>query len=393
MPGKRHPRAAAAGREAAAIPGKDWRLLAGCGLVLAAGAAAFHFCRHDADLVSDDTDDPPSVVPADRSNGRICREMFEPPIDAQQLSAQLDACGFVYIAPGLVDAAWLADAHALIQERWADADTARRPVGAGGRRVDVVPPSQPAAQPFNGTRMFAAFDKALFHLLQENLGRRSGTAPPPRADFDPARCGEWAAQGLCDTDPPRMLERCQATCALEAQKACCDLAMAVVINAQRSTGDAAVDGKEQGWHQDSFPDPTSIRGLNQLYAIVALHDIESGMIAVQPGCFGGKSGNADPRPCARSAGYAPARLRAGSLLLHKAQLRHRGLWQTVHDGRYLLSFDVVQRGTGWRHFFDRSQHGPKGAFGAQHIEKRAAFAERLREVVTGDGPRNVDRGL
>ena len=129
------------------------------------------------------------------------------------------------------------------------------------------------------------------------------------------------------------------------------------------------------------PDPISIRGLNGLYVIVALHDIESGLIAVQPGCFGGKSGDADSRPCARGAGYAPARLRAGSLLLHKPKLRHRGLWQTVHENRYLLSLDVIQRGTGWRHYFDQTQHGPHGAFGPLHIEKRAAFAERLREVV------------
>ena len=47
------------------------------------------------------------------------------------------------------------------------------------------------------------------------------------------------------------------------------------------------------------PDPISIRGLNELYVIIALHDIESGLIAVQPGCFGGKSGDADSRPCAR----------------------------------------------------------------------------------------------
>ena len=108
------------------------------------------------------------------------------------------------------------------------------------------------------------------------------------------------------------------------------------------------------------------------------------MIAVQPGCFGGEAGDADRRQCARSAGYAPARLRAGTLFVHKPKLRHRGLWQTVHDNRFLLSLDIVQRGTGWRHYHDQTMHGPRGPWGAEHGEKRAAFAERLREVIMFD---------
>ena len=137
--------------------------------------------------------------------------------------------------------------------------------------MDIVPPAQLSAQPFNGTRMFSAFDPALFRLIQLNLGRRSLTAPPPRADFDPVLCDKWAAleSAPCDTDPPRMLNDCQTTCALQVQAACCDLAMTMVINALKKTGsgDLGPDGddfKPQTWHEDSMPDPISIRGLNEL---------------------------------------------------------------------------------------------------------------------------------
>lgn len=57
----------------------------------------------------------------------------------------------------------------------------------------------------------------------------------------------------------------------------------VVKNAlqQSFTGDDNTDGKEQSWHDDSLP------GLfdQQFGVAIAMHDIESGAIAVQPGCF------------------------------------------------------------------------------------------------------------
>ena len=234
MPRRKHrPPAAAATTHGSLL----WLLLAG-GLIPA--HLAFYYYRSQGPALRID---PLAVVPADLSNGILCREMYAAEqLDVAELSSQLDRCGFVYIAPGLVDAAWLADAHTHIEERWSDAEFRRRftrPVSAGARRVDIVPP-------FNASTMVAAFDPALFRLLQENLGRRSATAPPPRADADAARCAEWAAQDLCDTDPPYMMEKCtpiiqlpggasvpdarsrrvagQATCAVQAQDLCCDLA-------------------------------------------------------------------------------------------------------------------------------------------------------------------------
>lgn len=330
-----------------------------------------------------------STVPAALSNGHHCRELFEASLleaEVQLVSDQLNTCGFAYITPGLVDAGWRSEAHGFLEHQWADAAFRQqhtRRVPAGARRIDIVPGS--AVQgPFNGSTMAAAFDASLFRLLQHNLGSRSPAAAPPRADRHTAadECVAWARLGLCDTDPPRMLERCATTCANEARALCCDLAMALVVNAQRQSHDPAIDIKPQTWHEDSMPDPIGVRGLNELYVIVALHDVESGLIAVQPGCFGGKSGDADDRPCARSAGYAPSRMAAGSMLLHKPKLRHRGLWQTgPHDDRFLLSLDVIQRGTGWRHYFDRTQHGANGRYAQAHGDRRAAFGERLRVAV------------
>ena len=196
MPRRKHrPPAAAATTHGSRL----WLLLAG-GLIPA--HLAFYYYRSQGPALRID---PLAVVPADLSNGILCREMYAAEqLDVAELSSQLDRCGFVYIAPGLVDAAWLADAHTHIEERWSDAEFRRRftrPVSAGARRVDIVPP-------FNASTMVAAFDPALFRLLQENLGRRSATAPAPRADADAARCAEWAAQDLCDTDPPYMMEKC-----------------------------------------------------------------------------------------------------------------------------------------------------------------------------------------
>ena len=64
---------------------------------------------------------------------------------------------------------------------------------------------------------------------------------------------------------------------------CCSLQMMVVKNALKytATGNPDVDGHEQTWHDDSLP------GLfdEQIGVAVALHDMTTGLIAVQPGCF------------------------------------------------------------------------------------------------------------
>jgi len=47
------------------------------------------------------------------------------------------------------------------------------------------------------------------------------------------------------------------------------------------TGNQDVDGREQTWYDDSIPGVFD----QQFGMALALHDMESGLIAVQPGCF------------------------------------------------------------------------------------------------------------
>ena len=87
--------------------------------------------------------------------------------------------------------------------------------------------------------------------------------------------------------------------------------------------------------------------------------------------------------CASSAGYVPDRIPAGTLLLHRARLRHRGLWNRGWPGlahpRFMLQLNVGPL-SGWQDFFrENTAHG-QGLWGEIHAERREAFGERLREV-------------
>jgi hypothetical protein len=334
-----------------------------------------------ADVYSEPPTDDDSRLITPR--GVACRRIVSIPaaqrgrltaVELAELTAQLEECGFVYFAPGsAVSAAWVEAAHQKVRKVWgafqAKPELAKKyatPIPAGGKRVDIVVPPERPNEPggaFNDT-MFAAFAPALFQLLDASL------------------------------------------------EDCCSLQMMVVKNAlqQTRTGNPDVDGREQTWHDDSLP------GLfdQQFGVAVALHDMESGQIAVQPGCYppegfhhriaaeqlaaaeaaGDAAGKAaalaaaaehdaklQEQPCYSSPGFAPARIEAGTVLLHRARLRHRGLWNVgPHANRYNLQLNIAPLG-GWQDtFVERTAHG-RGLWGEIHAHRRAGFEARVRQVL------------
>ena len=281
--------------------------------------------------------------------GRRCQALFSlVETSLEPLVQQLRDCGFVYLAPGsAVDLEWIAAAEKKVRQMWAalKKDPAlvpqyATPIPAGGKRVDMVIPQQPSGA-FNASA-FDHFAPALFELLEASLG----SAPPA-------------------------------------------LQMMVVKNALRfsQTGNPETDGREQTWHDDSLP------GLfdQQLGVAIALHDMHSGLIAVQPGCFppegyhhrlDGEHGSGTAEPlCYTGSGYVPERLAAGTVLVHRARLRHRGLWNFGPEPtRFMLQLNVAPRGGDWLGVLaEKTAHG-RGRWGEIHAQHRAAFEQRLEVV-------------
>lgn len=323
--------------------------------------------KADADL-QPETSEPPS---ADESRlitprGIACRRMVTipaerqgwlPPAEVQDLSSELEECGFLYFAPGsVVSEAWVAAAYRKVQRVWttfqAKPELAKKyatTIPAGGKRVDIVIPPERPDEPdgaFNDTMFHDGFAPALFQLLDAGLEN------------------------------------------------CCSLQMLVVKNAMRqtNTGNRDTDGREQSWHDDSLP------GLfdQQFGVAIALHDMESGQIAVQPGCFPPegvhhrnaseqiKGGDApqDP-PCYRTAGFAPERIAAGTVLLHRARLRHRGLWNAIsspHLNRYNLQLNVAPL-HGWQQVFAETTTHGQGLWATIHQHRRTLFESRVKQVL------------
>lgn len=310
-----------------------------------------HAFALDAYETAPSSDEASLVTPS----GERCRALVvlepEPSADAlRALADQLRVCGFVYLAPGsAVDKDWVSATHASVAAFWdgfkRDNALARRyatPIPAGGKRVDIVMPQQRGPRsPFNAS-LFGAFAPALFRLFDASL-----------AD-------------------------------------CCSLQMMVVKNALKytATGNPDVDGHEQTWHDDSLP------GLfdEQIGVAVALHDMTTGLIAVQPGCFppvgfhhrlaaaDAAPPAADAPPCYATPGYVPARVAAGTVLVHRARLRHRGLWNYGPNAtRFMLQLNVAPS-HGWQEVFaEKTAHG-RGEWAEIHGAHRAAFARRLAEV-------------
>ena len=132
--------------------------------------------EHEAYDVAPGSDEGSSLSPS----GRRCGRRVAVPPDAGLLSAQqlralreeLDECGFIFFEPGAVAMPWVGAARMETLRMWAafkkDMALQQRyatPVPAGGRRVDVVLPTEGA---FNGS-MFGAFSPALFQLLDDSL--------------------------------------------------------------------------------------------------------------------------------------------------------------------------------------------------------------------------------
>ena len=91
--------------------------------------------------------------------------------------------------------------------------------------------------------------------------------------------------------------------------------MMIAVNAMRLDDDSwgsSVHTEEQEWHDDSMPG----LGSQQIDVAIALHDIESGLVAVQPGCFPPKASITRPATttptCGKSATAAQATLPSGS---------------------------------------------------------------------------------
>ena len=258
------------------------------------------------------------------------------------LRQQLDDCGFLYIAPSnTVDAEWLAEAHTRVQDVWINATKNHKfkqryaePVNAGGKRVDLVlPPRGPFKNPFN------KISPSIFQLLNAAIDD------------------------------------------------CCELQMMIAVNAMRLDDDSwgsSVHTEEQEWHDDSMPG----LGSQQIDVAIALHDIESGLVAVQPGCFPPKGfhyqtsdDDADVRQeCYSSAGYAPERLAAGGIIMHRSSLRHRGLWNYGSTNRFMLHMYVCPTTGDWQFQFAGTTHG-NGRWGEIQGKHGERFAKRLHKAL------------
>ena len=289
------------------------------------------------------------------------------PVEVQELNSQLEECGFLYFAPGsAVSEAWVEAAHRKVRRVWgafqAKPELAKRyatPIPAGGKRVDIViPPEQPdepGGGAFNDSMFHDGFAPALFQLLDAGL------------------------------------------------EDCCSLQMMVVKNAlhQTRTGNPDTDGREQTWHDDSLP------GLfdQQFGVAVALHEMESGQIAVQPGCFPPEGfhhrtaseeskGDDAPQepPCFSTPGFAPERIAAGTVLLHRARLRHRGLWNAAsspHPNRFNLQLNIAPL-YGWQQVFAETTAHGQGLWARIHQHRRTHFESRVKEVLAHAASRSGD---
>ena len=70
---------------------------------------------------------------------------------------------------------------------------------------------------------------------------------------------------------------------------------------------------------------------------------------------------------------------AGTVLVHRARLRHRGLWNTKHVNRFMLQLNVAPL-TGWQDVFMEKTSHARGLWGEIHAGRRQGFEERVVEA-------------
>jgi hypothetical protein len=225
-------------------------------------------------------------------DGTACRELFDSlaPEAIHEITEQLKVCGFAYVAPGLVSQAWIAQAYETVVEKWADQQFLlehARQIPAAGRRVDMVLSSNDDKSPFNAT-MFAAFDQKLFRIL----------------DAGATKGGQMTMMVIINAMPVDLDE-------VEEKEL-----QALPGKWRRKKLWERWLHEEQQWHDDSMPDLEE----RQIYMVLALQDIESGAIGVLPGCFAGTNAE-DEDDCSDYAeGYVPARIKAGTVMLHQVMV-------------------------------------------------------------------------
>lgn len=81
------------------------------------------------------------------------------------------------------------------------------------------------------------------------------------------------------------------------------------------------------------------------------------------------------------------------MLLHRARLRHRGLWNDAsssHSNRFNLQLNVAPL-HGWQKVFAETTAHGQGLWGEIHRHRRSHFESRAKEILAHGGGRAVDR--
>jgi len=323
----------------------QWALYAGVALAIALGAAQLlggGGGGAGADVQEKQANLPPLYHGVKKPVGKCARMLDSGELTVGEITAEIKECGYAHLSPGLIPLDYISEIYKYAQQFGDDHEEAYRSNARGGRR-DVIPAFE---GPFASPKPYTTPQPKLWQIMKGLLGEE-----------------------------------------------CCELVLLELKYANGGDHDFDGGARHQSFHTDNFVPRSSMPegGSGHYYIFVALHEITSGQVEVLPRTHTmsdaqhDKTQNQcrqDPMGCAQQLkGHFESPLPAGSIMIHDANVIHRGLLNRMGHTRYFMRYDIIPRFGAEKlaAIFPNLWHG-QGTAGRRNEQRRKELKKHLETV-------------